>query len=288
MSEGLRWRHLIVDLDGTLLTSRGEITPRSHAVLERAVGAGITLVLASGRTYPSLLRVGGALRVPYHLIANGGAVGLTPQVEAVSHTSFLPAGLWPGIVQAMQAEGLSVLVFRHRHPEPPLFYVSGLSGHPHFESYIGRHHALCRVEPRLSAVHIPDVVEVAALGSGAEFDAASARVLERFSGSTRNHSMVLFLNANFGKITEFFHPEASKWSAFQGMFPGADQERVIAIGDEANDMELIAGAGLGIAMGNATDELKKVADLVTADNDAEGLAEALEPLLNGGAAGLPG
>ncbi|MCH7555265.1 MAG: HAD hydrolase family protein [Proteobacteria bacterium] len=97
--------------------------------------------------------------------------------------------------------------------------------------------------------------------------------------------MVLFLNANFGKITEFFHPEASKWSAFQGMFPEAEQERVIAIGDEANDREMIAGAGLGIAMGNATAELKEVADRVTTDHDADGLAEALEPLLNGGAAG---
>ena len=281
MAEGLRWRHLIVDLDGTLLNSRGEITPRSHAVLERAIAAGITLVLASGRTYPSLMRVGRALRTPYHLIANGGAVGLTPAVKAVSYTSFLPAGLWPEIVHALLAEGLSVLVFRHRHPEPPLFYVNSLRGHAHFESYIGRHHAFCRVEPRLASVDIPDVVEVAALGSGTEFDEASARVLERFSGSTRNHSMVLFLNADYGKITEFLHPEASKWAAFKGMFPGAELARVIAIGDEANDMDMIAGAGLGIAMGNATGELKSVADLVTADHDADGLAEALEPLLDG-------
>lgn len=281
INPGLRWRHLIVDLDGTLLTSAGEITPRSHAVLERAVAAGITLVLASGRTYPSLMRVGKALRAPYHIIANGGAVGLTPRVEAVSHTSFLPAGLWPRVVEALRAEGLSVLVFRHRHPEPPLFYVRGLQGHPHFESYIGRHHAMCRVEPELATAEIPDVVEVAALGSGEHFDAASARVLERFSGSTRNHSMVLFLNANFGKITEFFHPRASKWSAFEGMFPGAEPERVIAIGDEANDVDMISRAGLGIAMGNATEELKGVADLVTANHDSDGLAEALEPLLDG-------
>ena len=212
-------------------------------------------------------------------------MGLTPQVKTVSHTSLLPAGLWPEIVQTMQGEGLSVLVFRHRHPEPPLFYVSSLKGHSHFESYIGRHHALCRVAPQLCSAQIPDVVEVAALGSGAEFDAASARVLQIFSGRTRGHSMVLFLNANFGKITEFFHPAASKWSAFQGMFPDAEEKRVIAIGDEANDMHMIACAGLEIAMGNATAELKEVADRVTTDHDADGLAEALEPLLNGDAAG---
>jgi hydroxymethylpyrimidine pyrophosphatase-like HAD family hydrolase len=289
INEGRRWRYLIVDLDGTLLTGGGEITPRSRAVLSRAVAAGITLVLASGRTYPSLMRVAGELELPFHLIANGGAVGLGPRGETVSHTSFMAPDLWPDVVRGLQAEELSVLVFRHRHPEPPLFYVSGLSGHPHFESYIGRHHALCRVEPGLAEAEIPDVVEVAALGSGEHFDAASARVMSRLAARTRNHSMVLFLNANYGKITEFFHPATSKWSAFRGMFPeaAADAGQVIAMGDEANDVDMIAAAGMGIAMGNATESLKAVANMVTAGNDAEGLAEALEPLLNGHADANP-
>ncbi|MCZ6646224.1 MAG: HAD hydrolase family protein [SAR324 cluster bacterium] len=283
MEPGLPWRYLLVDMDGTLLNSRGEITPRSRAALGRAVQAGLELVLASGRTYPSLLRVGEPLGLPFHLISNGGAVGLTPRVEAVSYTNCLAAAAWPEIAEALLAEGLSVLVFSHRHPGPPLFYVASLQGHPHFEAYIGRHHALCRVADNLPGAPIPAVVEVAALGSGAQFEAASARVMARLEDRSRNHSMVLFLNRNFGKITEFFHPATSKWAAFQGMFPEAVRrpQSVIAIGDEANDLDMIAGAGLGIAMGNATNELKAVADLVTGDNDADGLADALEPLLNG-------
>ncbi|MCH7552243.1 HAD hydrolase family protein, partial [Patescibacteria group bacterium] len=61
MKKGPHWRYLLVDLDGTLLNSQGEITPRNRAVLSRAVDAGMTLVLASGRTYPSLQRAGQAL-----------------------------------------------------------------------------------------------------------------------------------------------------------------------------------------------------------------------------------
>ena len=283
MDDGLPWRYLLVDVDGTLLTGRGEITPRSRAVLGRAVDAGLTLVLASGRTYPSLLRAGEGLELPFHLIANGGAVGLTPRVEAVSYTNFLSPSLWPDIVEALLAEGLSALAFSHRHPEPPLFYVASLQGHPHFEAYLGRHRANCRVMGDLGAADIPAVVEVAALGSGDHFEAASARAMERMAGRAASHSMVLFLNANYGKITEFFHPATSKWSAFQGMFPEAARrpQTVIAIGDEANDLDMIAGAGLGIAMGNATEELKAAAGHVTAGHDAEGLAEALEPLLDG-------
>lgn len=276
-----RWRYLLVDMDGTLLDSRGEITPRSRAALHRAVGAGITLVLASGRTYPSLMRVGAALDLPFHIIANGGAVGLTPGLEAVSYVNLLAPATWPRIAEALLAEGLSAVVFSHRHPEPPLFYVQSRSGHPHFESYIGRHAANCREVGDLPGTEIPSVVEVAALGAGPEFEAASARVMARMNGASRSHSMVLFLSRQYGKITEFFHADTSKWRAFLGMFPeaAAHAERVIAIGDEANDDEMIAGAGLGIAMGNATDTLKALADRVTASNDEDGLAQALEPLL---------
>ncbi len=281
------WKYLLVDVDGTLLDSRGRISPRSRAVLERAVAAGMTLVLASGRTYPSLMRASGSLQLPFHMISNGGAVGLTPGMASVGYTNFLPPSAWPRVVEELQTEGLSTLVFSHRHPEPPLFHVGSLSGDPHYEAYLGRHREKCRLSEDLAGADIPDVVEVAALGAGEHFDAASARVIERLNGEMEGHSMVLFLDAQYGKITEFFRIGTSKWKAFLGLFPAAERnpERVIAVGDEANDLEMIRKAGLGIAMGNATPELKAVADRVTADHDHDGLAEALEPLLIGVAQG---
>lgn len=276
-------RYWLVDVDGTLLNSRGEISPRNRAVLERAARAGIEVVLATGRTYPSLLRLTGGWDLPFHCITNGGAVALTPQARAVRYVNALPAALWPEIAAALADEGLSPVVFGHRHPEPPLLYVSRRTGDPHFEAYLGRNALMARVVADLAAADIPDVIEVAALGRGAGFEEASRRVMARFEGATRHHCMVLFINSAHGKITEFFHPHTSKWRAFLGMFPdaAAHPERIVAVGDEANDVEMIAGAGLGIAMGNATPSLKAVADAVTADHDHDGLAQALEPLLDG-------
>src|SRR5271154_3687836 len=102
MSARTPWRYLLVDLDGTLLDSQGRITPRSRSVLMRAVASGVTLVLATGRTYPSLLRVAGGIGIPFHAISNGGAVGLTPGLTAVPYVNPLPAALWPEVVEAMQ------------------------------------------------------------------------------------------------------------------------------------------------------------------------------------------
>ena len=56
---------------------------------------------------------------------------------------------------------------------------------------------------------------------------------------------------------------------------GIPREQVLAIGDQRNDIELIAWAGIGVAMGNAVPELKALADWVTVTNDEDGLAHAL-------------
>lgn len=273
--------YLLLDLDGTLLDGQARLSLRNRAALKRAVAAGLALVLASGRTYPSLMRICGDLELPFHLITNGGAVGLTPGLGAVRHTSFLDAALWPRVVEGLQAEGLSVLVFQHRHPELPLFHVTAPTGDPHFEAYVTRNRHLCRVAPHLAAAPVPDVVEVAALGRSAAFQAASERVLQRFTPETRCHSMVLHIGGEWGRITEFFAPATSKWQAFLGLFPeaAAHPERVIAFGDEANDVEMIRNAGLGIAMGNAVPAVRAVADRVTLSNEEDGVAAALEVLL---------
>ncbi|MDH4246442.1 MAG: HAD hydrolase family protein [Deltaproteobacteria bacterium] len=279
--QGGNYRWLLVDVDGTLLDSRGHASARTLASLHRAVARGLTLVLATGRTLPSLQRVTAELALPpFAMICNGGAVGLTPG-GAVEYTCFLSPHLWPRVVNALAAEGLSPAVYSHRHPEGPLIHVLSEKGDPHFEAYLGRHRAHVRVSPDLVRLAVPKVIQVAALGRGAAFEAASARMLTHFSGEARCHSMVLFINAEHGRITEFFAPEVSKWRAFLGLFPEAATHTgaVVAVGDEANDLEMIRQAGLGIAMGNATPELKAAARRVTADHDHEGLAEAVERVL---------
>lgn len=278
------YRYLLVDVDGTLFDSRGQVSPRSLAALRRAAEAGIAVVMATGRTYNSLRRITTGLPLPpFHMITNGGAVGLLPDGAGVRYTAFLPEADWRAVVRGVEAEGLAPLVYSHRHPEPPLFYVSREAGGPHFAAYLSRNRAHCRLEPGLATHPVPDVVQVAALGRDDAFLAASRRLVARFAGTLRCHTMMLSLNGEPGHITEFFAPGTSKWQAFLGLFPqaAAHPERVIAIGDEVNDLEMIRAAGLGIAMGNAVAAVRAAARQVTADVDHDGVALALEALLPG-------
>jgi len=79
------------------------------------------------------------------------------------------------------------------------------------------------------------------------------------------------------KYIELMHIQASKTSAIQFLMNqyGILQQEVIAIGDNYNDKEMIEFAGVGVAMGNAPEEIKRVADFVTDTNNDDGVAKAL-------------
>jgi hypothetical protein len=79
------------------------------------------------------------------------------------------------------------------------------------------------------------------------------------------------------RYIELMHIQASKTSAIQFLMNqyGILQQEVIAIGDNYNDKEMIEFAGVGIAMGNAPEEIKRVADFVTDTNNEDGVAKAL-------------
>lgn len=57
---------------------------------------------------------------------------------------------------------------------------------------------------------------------------------------------------------------------------GLALDEVMAVGDSGNDLTMLEAAGLGVAMGNATEEIKQAADVITADNNHDGVAEAIE------------
>ena len=71
---------------------------------------------------------------------------------------------------------------------------------------------------------------------------------------------------------------ASKWRALQFLAASYSipPQRIMAIGDDLNDLAMIRGAGLGVAMANAVEPVREAADWVTADKDHDGVADAIE------------
>ena len=84
-------------------------------------------------------------------------------------------------------------------------------------------------------------------------------------------------------LLEVFDPHVSKWTAIHrlALEQGIERERVCAIGDEVNDLTMIEGAGLGIAMGNAVEAVKEMAQIETLSYGADGVAHAIDNILTG-------
>jgi hypothetical protein len=97
------------------------------------------------------------------------------------------------------------------------------------------------------------------------------KMLEQFNGS-------LNIYKSQPKYLEAMHPSASKSNAIQNLMNiyGLRQDEIIAIGDNYNDKGMIEFAGMGIAMGNAPEEIKAVANYVTDSNNHDGVAKALD------------
>ena len=84
------------------------------------------------------------------------------------------------------------------------------------------------------------------------------------------------------KVIEYFYTEVTKkdvdkWTAIKELLKTKNikPEEVIAIGDNMNDEKMIKNAGLGVAMGQSNPKIKEVADVVTSDNDSDGVAEII-------------
>jgi Cof subfamily protein (haloacid dehalogenase superfamily) len=92
----------------------------------------------------------------------------------------------------------------------------------------------------------------------------------------------LYVTQTSDRWLEIMHPDVSKANALKFITErlGIQPEEVLAIGDNHNDIEMLRFAGLGIAMGNAHEEVKSVADYVTLKNTEDGVAVALEKFLS--------
>jgi hydroxymethylpyrimidine pyrophosphatase-like HAD family hydrolase len=120
---------------------------------------------------------------------------------------------------------------------------------------------------------------VSLMGDDALLDGLRERAGASLGGRARMQSIA---NRNYrGDILEFVSPASSKWAALHWVAAGAGigPEAIAAVGDDANDLEMIARAGLGIAMGNAIGAVLDAADGIVGANDEGGVIDAIERVL---------
>jgi len=267
-------RLLALDVDGTLLDTRGQVRPR----VERAIGdtrdRGCTIVLATGRRLQSVEPIARRLDVRYLILIDGGVIYDRERGAAIYEQTIDLVGLRRGIHLARE-HALGPILFES--PAVAGRVLVGPAEHdtPEMATYLGRREDVARLA--FEALEVQErVVGMIAMGrrDAVEKAGQAAHAEGRWSVVVWEPSR----NGYQADTLSLSPSGTSKGVAFGWLADhlAVSRPETMAVGDYHNDVSLVAGAGRGIAMGNAVAAVRAVAQAVVADNDNDGVAEAIE------------
>lgn len=257
-------RLLLADVDGTLLTSAKALAPSTVRVARTLRERGIAFAITSSRPPRGLIQFIQALDIETPTGAFNGGEFVKPDLTVLAQT-VLSADLARRSVALLQERGLDVWVYAGDE-----WYVPHLDG-PH----VAKEAKTVRFKPKVAdsyepfidrAVKIVGVTDDAAL-----MEATEQAFKDEFDAQvSATKSQTYYLDVT--------HPDANKGAVLAWMSAYIDipAENIATVGDGHNDILMFRRSGLSIAMGNATPEVKAEAMAVTASNDEDGFARAVE------------
>jgi Cof subfamily protein (haloacid dehalogenase superfamily) len=274
-------RLLALDIDGTLLNSQFQISDADMSALRRAREAGIEVALVTGRRHDFALPIAQQLGFDLWLISSNGAITRSLKGETF-YRDMLPADVCRQLCQIMLGfRGNTVLTFDKRGKGSiVLEHMNELENSIRrwLEKNLQYIDFVSPVENSL----VIDPVQAMFCGPIARMHQALAALqgchLEkeitvlRTEYLARDLSIVDILNKGCSKGHAL-----ERWAAHRGV----PREQVMAVGDNYNDIEMLAFAGYPVIMGNASEDLRSRGWKLTLSNDQNGVAAALEPVLAG-------
>ena len=265
-------RVLALDLDGTLTNDQKIVPPRTRAALDAAAAAGVTIVLASGRPTAGITPLANDLGLPAKggciLAYNGGAIVDCKSGEVLYQKRLAPE-LVPELCAFAAKEDFAILTYNKEgvvteRPEDPWAAKEGFTCHL----------PMIRVDDLAAYVDYP-VCKMLLTLDPARRDEVCAKGRAQFAGRADLYpSSPFFIEA----VPLGVAKDVSLAARLERM--GLARENLMACGDGLNDRSMLEFAGVGVAMQNAEDAVKAVADYVTAaDNNHDGVAEAIEKFI---------
>ena len=262
---------IAMDLDGTAVDSRGSLCPEVKAALKAARDAGHVAAFVSGRSDTDMIPLEEDCRSVDFLILNNGAKVICAGDSRVLHNEPIDREGAVRLVDFCLERGQQVYVFSGRE-----WYASCRS--KRLQSYADQLGCGPLYFERPDQLPLDRIESLTVMGDTAP---VCAFVKEGGFG--------LRAVVSEAECTDILNQGTSKWGGIQKLLEllGMAPRDVIAVGDYENDLEMISHAGIGVAMGNALDSVKAIADYVTVrDNDHGAVADVINQLVLGQAGGL--
>ncbi|MDT2047184.1 Cof-type HAD-IIB family hydrolase [Priestia flexa] len=263
----MAYKMIVLDLDDTLLRDDHTISPRTKQALMDAQEAGVKVVLASGRPTYGMVHIAEELRLADYgsfILSFNGAKIIDWRTKEELFSSTLP----PETVHQLDALSKQENVLIHTYVGDEIVteveneftnIESDITGLP-----------IKLVPNFVKAVKEP-VVKVLMLAPGEELVHVEEKLQKQLDGQ-------LSVMRSKPYFLEFTEVGVTKGTSLNFLIQklGITREEVIAMGDSYNDVAMIEFAGLGVAMGNAPEDIKKLANHVTDTNMDDGVAKVVE------------
>lgn len=262
-----------LDLDGTLLNTKKELTDHTRRVLAEAINAGILVLMATGRPFtgiPEELRTFPGIH--YALTSNGA------RVLDTDHNKILIEQLLP-----MESAKKALRIFEKYDTLSEIYFDGqGYADAAKLDN-VGKYHH----DPnmwnyvRTTRIAVPDIWDVIAKENRNmdKVQALFANMDERAAARKELSELKeLELVGSLSYNIEINAAGVNKGTALValGEMLGIPRESIMACGDGDNDVHLLREVGFGVAMANAQPQVKEAADYITASNDEDGVARAIE------------
>ncbi len=262
-----KYKLIAVDMDDTLLNSKFSISERNKKAIRRVRERGIHFTFSTGRMFRSVQPYAKELEINLPLITYQGALIKNALTEEVILHRAVPLELARQVIAEVKEYGYHINIYVDDQ-----LYVEKITREA--EDYA----RVCRVDVKpvgnlLDFLNQP-TTKIVVIAAEEDISALEEKMKPRYGDK-------LHITSSKPYFLEFSHPKATKGEALALLAEsmGISREQVMAIGDSKNDIEMLQYAGTAVAMGNARDEIKALADYIAPTNDQDGVAYILEKLV---------
>lgn len=257
-------RLLAVDLDDTLLNEKSEVSAANKEAIQEAVRRGVIVTIATGRMFESAQKIAKEIGIDAALIAYNGALVQTAVSEEVLMKQCLDEDAAQAVLDLFREKGWYIQLYRGDK-----LYVDTVTDDTRdYEDRV-----------KTKAVAIGDalyadpknILKMLAINDAEKLDFVEQTVQSAFRGK-------VFAPRSRPRLLEIVNAKVNKGEALRFVAErfGVKREEVMAIGDSNNDIAMLEYAGVGVAMENASERVKEVADVMTKSNKEDGVAAAIK------------
>ncbi|MBP2071089.1 Cof subfamily protein (haloacid dehalogenase superfamily) [Thermoanaerobacterium butyriciformans] len=273
----MAYKLVAIDMDDTLLTHDKQISRENLEALQKAHDSGIYVVISTGRIYASAYAYSEFLGFKPYIIASNGAM-IRDDKDIEIYKSVLDLDLISYLIELANKND----IYYHFYSDKIVYSPESSSK---YQKY-GEWNRLYAETLRVKVEDIPKDIDFTDklkdnIVKFVMFDEDSEKIKRVRDIIDNNKGDKLETTSSFYNNIEILNKGVNKGHGLKilGEYLGVDRAEMVAIGDSENDIEMVEYAGLGVAMENAIEKLKKTADFITKSNMENGVAYVINKFI---------